>query len=289
MLGAPGTGHGRVVDLFAVLLCLLIAVPFNLGIKTATRFETVVVAIKVAVVLLVIVVGFFYIKTSNYTPFFPFGVGGAITGAATVFFAVFGYDAMSTAAEESRDAQRHMPKAIIYSLAISMVLYVLTTLLLTGMQNYRDIDPESGFSSAVASVGLSGLATVIAARRHHRHPHGDVHLHARHHPGLVRHEPRRTAPAMVRQAARRAPRADPDHVDRRCRLRRHRRFPTDSPSVPSRLAAAWPSGWPRPPRWRPTCCTSLASSSTPCSRGNRCPHSTRRSTAARSGAECRAR
>ncbi|NBE92216.1 amino acid permease [Nonomuraea sp. KC401] len=162
MLGAPGTGEGRVVDLFAVLLCLLIAFLLNLGIRTAARFETFVVGLKVAVVLLVIVVGFFHINTSNYHPFFPYGIGGAITGAATVFFAVFGYDAMSTAAEESRDAQRHMPKAIIYSLIIAMVLYVLATLVLTGMQNYREIDPESGFSSAFVSVGLSGLASVIA-------------------------------------------------------------------------------------------------------------------------------
>jgi APA family basic amino acid/polyamine antiporter len=162
MLGAPGTGKGHVVDLFAVLLCLLIAFLLNLGIRTAARFETLVVGLKVAVVLLVIVVGFFYVNTANYTPFFPFGIGGAITGAATVFFAVFGYDAMSTAAEESRDAQRHMPRAIMYSLVISMVLYVLATLVLTGMQNYKDIDPESGFSSAFAAVGLSGLAAVIA-------------------------------------------------------------------------------------------------------------------------------
>ena len=162
MLGAPGTGEGHVVDLFAALLCLLIAFLLNLGIRAAARFETFVVGIKVAVVLLVIVVGFFHINTANYTPFFPFGIGGAITGAATVFFAVFGYDAMSTAAEESRDAQRHMPKAIIYSLIIAMVLYVLATLVLTGMQNYREIDPESGFSSAFASVGLSGLASLIA-------------------------------------------------------------------------------------------------------------------------------
>ncbi|GAA2877529.1 hypothetical protein GCM10020220_079060 [Nonomuraea rubra] len=161
-LGAPGTGPGHVVDLFAVVLCLLIAALLNLGIRAAARFETIVVAIKVAVVLLVIVVGFFHISTANYTPFFPFGIGGAITGAATVFFAVFGYDAMSTAAEESRDATRHMPKAIIYSLVISMVLYVLACLVLTGMQNYREIDPESGFSSAFAAAGLSGLATVIA-------------------------------------------------------------------------------------------------------------------------------
>ncbi|MEU6915005.1 amino acid permease [Streptomyces olindensis] len=162
MLGAPGTGDGHRVDLFAALLCLLIAYLLNLGIKNAARFETVVVILKVLVVLLVIAVGVFHIDTANYNPFFPYGVGGAFTGAATVFFAVFGYDAMSTAAEESKDAQRHMPKAIIYSLVISMVLYVAACLVLTGMQDYKDIDKESGFSTAFKSVGLSGLADVIA-------------------------------------------------------------------------------------------------------------------------------
>lgn len=162
MLGAPGTGAGHRVDLFAAILCLLIAWLLNLGMKSAARFETFVVALKVLVVLLVIAVGFFHINTANYHPFFPFGISGAFTGAATVFFAVFGYDAMSTAAEESKDAQRHMPKAIIYSLVISMVLYVAACLVLTGMQNYKDIDPESGFSSAFKSVGLGGLADVIA-------------------------------------------------------------------------------------------------------------------------------
>lgn len=162
MLGAPGTGDGHKVDLFAAVLCLLIAYLLTLGIKNAARFEMVVVVLKVLVVLVVIAVGFFHINTGNYKPFFPFGVSGAFTGAATVFFAVFGYDAMSTAAEESKDAQRHMPKAILYSLAISMVLYVLACLVLTGMQGYKDIDPESGFSTAFKSVGLGGLADVIA-------------------------------------------------------------------------------------------------------------------------------
>ncbi|MFH9084887.1 amino acid permease [Streptomyces sp. NPDC017673] len=162
MLGAPGTGSGHRVDLFAALLCLLIAWLLNQGIRSAARFETFVVALKVLVVLLVIGVGFFHIDTRNYHPFFPFGISGAFTGAATVFFAVFGYDAMSTAAEESRDAQRHMPKAIIYSLVISMVLYVAACLVLTGMQNYKHIDPESGFSTAFKSVGLGALADVIA-------------------------------------------------------------------------------------------------------------------------------
>ncbi|MFI8348230.1 amino acid permease [Streptomyces sp. NPDC085596] len=162
MLGAPGTGEGHRVDLFAAILCLLIAWLLNLGMRSAARFETFVVALKVLVVLLVIGVGAFHITTSNYHPFFPFGISGAFTGAATVFFAVFGYDAMSTAAEESKDAQKHMPKAIIYSLVISMVLYVAACLVLTGMQNYKDIDPESGFSTAFKSVGLGGLADVIA-------------------------------------------------------------------------------------------------------------------------------
>ncbi|MEE1806105.1 amino acid permease [Streptomyces sp. BE133] len=162
MLGAPGTGSGHRMDLFAALLCLLVAYLLTLGIKNAARFETVVVVLKVLVVLLVIGVGVFHINTANYNPFFPFGVSGAFTGAATVFFAVFGYDAMSTAAEESKDAQQHMPKAILYSLGISMVLYVAACLVLTGMQSYKDIDPESGFSTAFKSVGLSGLADVIA-------------------------------------------------------------------------------------------------------------------------------
>ncbi|MFI9245243.1 amino acid permease [Streptomyces sp. NPDC053086] len=162
LLGAPGTGAGHRVDLFAAVLCLLIAWLLNLGIRSAARFETIVVALKVLVVLMVIAVGVFHINSGNYRPFFPFGISGAFTGAATVFFAVFGYDAMSTAAEESKDAQRHMPKAIIYSLVISMVLYVAACLVLTGMQNYKDIDPESGFSTAFKSVGLDALADVIA-------------------------------------------------------------------------------------------------------------------------------
>jgi APA family basic amino acid/polyamine antiporter len=162
MLGAPGTGDGHVIDVFAILLCLLTAFVLTRGIRSAARFEFVAVGIKVALVVLIVVLGVFHISSANYDPYFPFGFGGVMTGAATVFFAVFGYDAMSTAAEESVDARKHMPKAILLSLAISMVLYVLATIVLTGMQDYKDIDPASGFSSAFASVGLGGVANVIA-------------------------------------------------------------------------------------------------------------------------------
>jgi basic amino acid/polyamine antiporter, APA family len=82
-----------------------------------------------------------------------------------VFFAVFGYDAMSTAAEESKESQKHMPKAIIYSLAISMVLYVLACLVLTGMVDYTRIDSAAAFSAAFADVGLPFLGAIIAAGR----------------------------------------------------------------------------------------------------------------------------
>lgn len=162
MMGAHGTGEGHMIDVFAVLFCLGTAWLLSRGIKSVGRFETVAVGIKVALVVLIIVLGVFHIDSSNYTPYFPFGVGAVWTGAATVFFAVFGYDAMSTAAEESVDGKKHLPKAIIYSLAIAMVLYVLATLVLTGMQKYTEISPTSGFSTAFESVGMPGVANIIA-------------------------------------------------------------------------------------------------------------------------------
>lgn len=103
------------------------------------------------------------IDTTNLQPFAPFGVSGALAGAATVFFAVFGYDALSTAAEESVEARRHLPKAMMLSLGISIVLYVLACIVLTGMQHYTELDPASGFATAFQSVGLPGIATIVAA------------------------------------------------------------------------------------------------------------------------------
>jgi APA family basic amino acid/polyamine antiporter len=162
MLGAPGTGGGHHVDLFAMLLCLGVAWLLNRGIKTSVRVETWLVFVKIAIVLAVIVVGAFYIESDNFDPYFPHGIGGAATGAATVFFAVFGYDAMSTAAEESKEAERNLPKAIVLSLAIAMVLYVLAATVLTGMQDYRDLADAAAFGVAFESVGLDGFAKVVA-------------------------------------------------------------------------------------------------------------------------------
>ncbi|QWF78826.1 amino acid permease [Amycolatopsis sp. CA-230715] len=162
MLGAPGTGSGHRIDLFAMLMCLLLAWILNRGAKSSARVETALVVMKVVLVLVVVVAGAFHIKGGNYTPFLPYGIGGAVTGAATAFFAVYGYDAMSAAAEETDDARKKMPKAILLSLGIATVIYVLVCVVLLGMQNYRDIDTQSPFSSALAAVGLPSLAIVVA-------------------------------------------------------------------------------------------------------------------------------
>ena len=155
-------GRGGIVNLPAIVVCLIVTWILSRGTRAFGRFELVAVAIKVLLILFIIGLGIFYIDTANYNPFMPSGFGPVIAGAATVFFAVFGYDAMSTAAEESTDGKKHMPKAIIYSLIIAMLLYVAATLVLTGMQNYKDISPTAGFASAFQSVGLPVIATIIA-------------------------------------------------------------------------------------------------------------------------------
>ncbi len=162
MLGAPGTGGGHKLDLFAMVLCLGVAWLLNRGIKSSARVETYLVFVKIAIVLAVIVVGVFYIKSDNLSPYFPYGFSGAATGAATVFFAVFGYDAMSTAAEESKDAERNLPKAIVYSLAIAMVLYLLAATVLTGMQKYTQLADKAAFGVAFEMVGRPTFAKVVA-------------------------------------------------------------------------------------------------------------------------------
>lgn len=154
--------EGGIINVPAVLICLLVTFILSRGTRTFGRFELIAVGIKILLILFIIGLGIFYIDTENYNPFLPAGFGPVVTGAATVFFAVFGYDAMSTAAEEAKDGRKHMPKAIVLSLVIAMLLYVAATLVLTGMQSYTEIDPEAGFASAFNGVGLSAIASIIS-------------------------------------------------------------------------------------------------------------------------------
>lgn len=161
-LGAPGTGEGRKVDLFALLLCLLLAYLLSRGTRESARVQTGLVVLKMVIVAIVVVAGAFHIRAGNYTPFFPFGVGGAVSGAALAFFAVYGYDAMSAAAEESTDGKKLMPKAIMISLGIASVVYLLVCLVIVGMVNFTDISVSSPFASAFDTVGMGILGLVIA-------------------------------------------------------------------------------------------------------------------------------
>ncbi len=137
---APRLGTLPVVcNLPALGIVALITLLVYVGIRESKRVSNAMVIFKVGVVLFVIVVGAFYIKTENWTPFAPNGVAGVLNGVAAVFFAYIGFDAISTTAEECRNAQRDLPRGIIYSLIICTALYVLVSLVLTGMVPYTKL------------------------------------------------------------------------------------------------------------------------------------------------------
>jgi APA family basic amino acid/polyamine antiporter len=132
-------GWHFVCDLPALLITLLITILVYIGIRESKTASNVMVGIKLGVILLVIVLGAFYVNPANWDPFAPNGVGGVLRGVSAVFFAYIGFDAISTTAEECKDPQRDLPRGMIYSLIICTVLYVLISLVLTGMVNYKDL------------------------------------------------------------------------------------------------------------------------------------------------------
>ena len=180
-----GPHHNLVAALFVLAITGLLC----LGVKVSTRVNAVIVAIKLTVVLLVIVAGLFYVTGGNLSPFVPpsgstpapgggattttllqdlgfntgtFGVGGIFSAAALVFFAFIGFDIVATAAEETKNPQRDMPIGIFGSLAICTLLYVLVSLVITGMVPYDKIKVEAPLAEAFRSVGESGIAQVIS-------------------------------------------------------------------------------------------------------------------------------
>ena len=143
---APVIGGLRIIfDMPALFINLVITWLVYTGVKESRNVSNTMVIVKLAVVILVIVVGAFYIDTENWTPvndngvrsFLPNGFAGVMLGVSAVFFAYIGFDAVSTMAEESKNPQRDLPKGMIYSLVICTVIYILLTLVLTGMTNYK--------------------------------------------------------------------------------------------------------------------------------------------------------
>lgn len=173
---------GSYFDALCVLIVFLITVILVRGIKESARFNAVMVFIKVAVVLFVIVVGAFFVMPDNWAPFAPYGYTGLsffgktvlgqssaggqplgmMAGAAMVFFAYIGFDAISTQAEEAKNPQRDMPIAIIVSLLICTVLYIAVSAVLTGMVPYNEINIDAPIASAFGKMGMPWAHFIIA-------------------------------------------------------------------------------------------------------------------------------
>ncbi|MFD5249428.1 amino acid permease [Amycolatopsis sp. NPDC058340] len=187
---------GVPVDWGALVVVLVLATLLALGTKLSSRFSMVITGIKVAVVLFVIVLGIFYIKAANYSPFIPeaqtgaetsatgvdqslfsvfagsssssFGVFGLLAAASLVFFAFIGFDIVATTAEETRNPQKAVPRGIFGSLAIVTVLYVAVSLVVVGMVNYKELSTSAGdggkktLASAFAANGVDWAANIIS-------------------------------------------------------------------------------------------------------------------------------
>ena len=184
-----GLGYGDSFNLAAFLLVLVLTALVAYGIKESLRVNLVLVALKLFIVLFVIVAGIGFIDTDNYHPFVPpgqaspavdgwlhtpllqlvtgspqaYGVAGILFAASLVFFAYIGFDVVATTAEEAAHPQRDLPRGIIGSLIICTVLYVAVALVITGMVDYKDINPDAALANAFAERGKDGFATLISA------------------------------------------------------------------------------------------------------------------------------
>ncbi|SFS65520.1 amino acid permease [Marininema halotolerans] len=156
-------------NLPAFVIVLLLTGLISIGVRESKRVNNIMVIIKVLIVLLIIGVGMFYVKPANLTPFLPEGFSGVSQAAALVFFAFIGFDAVSSAAEETRDPGKDLPRGILYSLGICGVLYVAINLVLMGIVPYKDfgghIDSPVAYAMSVAQqdwlVGVVSIGAIL--------------------------------------------------------------------------------------------------------------------------------
>ncbi len=161
---APHIGALRIIcDLPAFLITAIITAVVYIGIQETRRMSNAMVILKLAVIALVVVAGAFYVQPQNWNPFLPNGMSGVLKGTAAVFFAYIGFDAISTTAEECRNPQRDLPKAMFYSLIICTVIYVLVALVLTGMVPYTTLNTGDPLAAVFAAVNQPQIAGIVAA------------------------------------------------------------------------------------------------------------------------------
>ncbi|MBB4198633.1 APA family basic amino acid/polyamine antiporter [Rhodoblastus sphagnicola] len=166
---SPLVGGGGLFNAPAALVVLAITSLLVLGTRESARVNNVMVGFKLAVVLVVIIAGGLHVVPANWAPFLPenagefghFGWSGVLRGAAVVFFAYIGFDAVSTAAQEAKDPQRTVPVGLIASLAVCTVLYIGVSAVLTGVVPFAALDRPDPISAVIDAIGLPWLAVVV--------------------------------------------------------------------------------------------------------------------------------
>ena len=160
---APSIGNVHLIaDLPALLITILITAVVYIGIKESKTANNVMVGVKLLIIFVFIMIGSFYVKPANWSPFAPHGITGVLKGVSAVFFAYIGFDAISTTAEECKNPSRDLPRAIFLALLISTILYVLVALVLTGMVKYNQLQVGDPLSFAFRKVGLDWVSGVVA-------------------------------------------------------------------------------------------------------------------------------
>jgi APA family basic amino acid/polyamine antiporter len=162
-LANPPGVSGGIVNLPAILIIALITGLLIIGVRESATVNNIIVLVKLSVVLLFIYLGVSHVNPVNWTPFIPYGWGGVIAGAAIVFFAYIGFDAVSTAAEEVREPQKSLPVGIIGSLVICTALYIIVSAILTGMVPYLEFrDTSAPVAYALTRIGISWGAALVS-------------------------------------------------------------------------------------------------------------------------------
>lgn len=160
---APTIGSLKIIfDLPAVLINILITYLVYKGTKESRNISNAMVYIKLAIIVLVIIVGAFYIDINNWTPFMPNGFSGVMGGVSAVFFAYIGFDAVSTLAEESKNPQRDLPRGMIYSLVICTVVYIILALVITGMVSYTLLGVSDPLAEIFALKGVKWMLFIVS-------------------------------------------------------------------------------------------------------------------------------
>jgi amino acid transporter len=163
MTNAPMIGNWRVIlNVPALIIVVLITMLVYRGIKESKKSTNAMVIFKICIIVGVIILGFFYVDTSNWAPFMPNGFKGVLAGVSAVFYAYIGFDAISTTAEECKNPQRDLPRGMIYSLIICTVLYILIALVLTGMVNYAQLKVDDPLAFVFEKIGMHKIGYIIS-------------------------------------------------------------------------------------------------------------------------------